>query len=79
VVQKCKATLKKLEKLTTARNSERVVVLRKEKIQEWKAAGSDFCKNCVFIDEAEVNLYAQRNHGCSRKCTPAKGIIPTAT
>ena len=32
-VQNCKATLKKLEKLTAARNSDRVVALRKEKLR----------------------------------------------
>jgi transposase len=79
LVQKCKVTLKKLEKLTVARNSDRVVALRKEKVEEWNATpGLDFCKNCVFIDEAGFNLHTQRNHGRSRKGTPAKGTIPTA-
>ena len=79
LVQNCKLTLKKLEKLTAARNSDRVVALRKEKVEEWKATRSlDFCKNCVFIDEAGFNLHTQRNHGCSRRGTPAKGTIPTA-
>ena len=79
LVQNCKVTLKKLEKLTAARNSDRVVALRKEKVEEWKATRSlDFCKNCVFIDEAGFNLHTQRNHGCSRRGTPAKGTIPTA-
>ena len=79
LVQNCKVTLKKLEKLTAARNSDRVVALRKEKVEEWKATPSlDFCKNCVFIDEAGFNLHTQRNHGRSRRGTPAKGTIPTA-
>lgn len=33
LVQNCKVTLKKLEKLTAARNSDRVVALRKEKLR----------------------------------------------
>jgi transposase len=58
LVQKWKVTLKKLEKLTTTRNSDQVVVLRKEKIEEWNAIPClDFCKNCVFIDEARFNLH----------------------
>jgi hypothetical protein len=38
-VQNCKLILKKLEKLTAARKSDRVVALRKEKVEEWKAYG----------------------------------------
>jgi hypothetical protein len=49
-----------------------------EKVEEWQAtSGSDFCKNCVFIDEAGFNLYTQRNHGRSGKGTPEKCIIHT--
>ena len=32
----------------------------------------------MFINEAGFNLHTQRNHGCSRRGTPAKGTIPTA-
>jgi transposase len=79
LVQKCKLTLKKLEKIPAARNSERVLKLRRERIEEWEAIPElDFAKNCVFIDEAGFNLHTQRNYGCSRKGTPAKGIVPTA-
>lgn len=79
LVQKCKVTLKKLEKLPAARSTERVLKLRKEKIEEWELTPSlDFTKNCVFIDEAGFNLHIQR--GCDRSLmgTPAKGIVPTA-
>jgi hypothetical protein len=49
-----------------------------EKVEEWKATpGSDFCKNCVFINEAGFNLYKQRNHGRSRKGIPEKCAIHT--
>ena len=72
-------TLKKLEKIPAARNSERVLKLRRERIEEWEAIPElDFAKNCVFIDEAGFNLHTQRNYGRSRKGTPAKGIVPTA-
>ena len=78
-MQKCKVTLKKLEKLLAARNSDRVVNLRKDKVEDWEATPDlDFCKNCVFIDEAWFNLHTQRNYGRSRKGTPAKGTVPTA-
>ena len=79
LVQQCKLTLKKLEKIPAARNSERVLKLRRERIEEWEAISElDFAKNCVFIDEAGFNLHTQRNYGRSRKGTPAKGIVPTA-
>jgi hypothetical protein len=69
----------KLEKLPAARNSDRVLKLRRERIEEWEANPElDYRKNCVFIDEAGFNLHIQRNYGRSRKGTPAKGIVPTA-
>jgi len=72
-------TLKKLEKLPATRNSDRVLRLRRERIEEWEATPElDYGKNCVFIDEAGFNLQTQRNYGRSRKGTPAKGIVPTA-
>ena len=79
LVQKCKVTLKKLEKIPAARNSERVLKLRRERIEEWEAIPElAFGKNCVFIDEAGFNLHTQRNYGRSRKGTPANGTVPTA-
>ena len=79
LVQKCKVTLKKIEKLPAARSTERVLKLRKEKIEEWEHTPSlDFTKNCVFIDEAGFNLHIQRGCDRSLKGTPAKGIVPTA-
>jgi hypothetical protein len=65
--------------LPAARNSDRVLKLRRERIEEWEANPElDYRKNCVFIDEAGFNLHTQRNYGRSRKGTPAKGIVPTA-
>lgn len=61
LVNKCRINLKKLEKLPAARNSDRVIALRKEKVGEWeKMQGLDFTKNCVFIDEAGFNLHTQK-------------------
>jgi transposase len=78
LVQKCKLTLKKLQKLPEARNSNRVLKLRKEKIEEWEAISElDYASNCVFIDEAGFNLHTQRNYGRSRKGTPARAVVPT--
>jgi hypothetical protein len=71
--------LKKLQKLPAARNSNRVLRLRKEKVEDWESTPDlDFTRNCVFIDEAGFNLHTQRNYGRSRNGTPAKGTIPTA-
>jgi hypothetical protein len=71
-------TVKKLQKLPAARNSDRVLKLRRERIEQWEAiAELDYGKNCVFIDEAGFNLHTQRNYSRCRKGTPAKGIVPT--
>jgi hypothetical protein len=79
LVHKCKLTLKKREKSPAARNSDRVLKLPKEKIEEWEAMSDmDFVRNCVFIDEAGFNLQTQRNYGRSRNGTSAKCIVPTA-
>jgi transposase len=78
LVQKCKLTLKKLEKLPAARNSDRVLRLRMAKVEEWEATPElDYGKNCIFIDEAGFNLHTQRNYVQCRKGTPANGIVPT--
>src|ERR1700731_3548901 len=71
--------VQKLEKLPAERNSDRVLRLRRQRIEEREATPElDYCKNCVFIDDAGFNLHTQRNYGRSRKGTPAKGIVPTA-
>ncbi|KAG0749715.1 hypothetical protein G6F62_011135 [Rhizopus arrhizus] len=78
LVHKHNITLKKLEKIPAARNSDRVIALRKAIIEQYKS-GTDmyFSKNCIFIDEADFNLHTQRNHGRSLKGTPAKSTVPT--
>ncbi|KAG0944558.1 hypothetical protein G6F57_002252 [Rhizopus arrhizus] len=71
-------TLKKLEKIPAARNSDRAIALRKAIVEQYKSdADMDFSKNCVFIDEAVFNLHTQRSHGRSLKGTPAKSTVPT--
>jgi transposase len=78
LVHKHNITLKKLEKIPAARNSDRVIALRKAIIEQYKSeADMDFSKNCVFIDEAGFNLHTQRNHGRSLKGTPAKSTVLT--
>ena len=60
LVQKCRVTLKKLEKLPAASNADRVINLRKEKVEQWEAMQDlDFAHNCVFIDESGFNLHIQ--------------------
>ncbi|ORE08860.1 hypothetical protein BCV72DRAFT_322519, partial [Rhizopus microsporus var. microsporus] len=78
LVHKHNITLKKLEKIPAARNSDRVIALRKAIIEQYKSvADMDFSKDCVFIDEAGFNLHTQRNHGRSLKGTPTKSTVPT--
>ncbi|KAI8346913.1 hypothetical protein EDC96DRAFT_417932, partial [Choanephora cucurbitarum] len=51
-------TLKKLKKIPAARNSDRVMALRKAIVEQYKSdADMDFSKNCAFIDEAGFNLH----------------------
>jgi transposase len=78
LVHKHNITLKKLEKIPAARNSDRVIALRKAIVEQYKSdADMNFSKNCVFIDEAVFNLHTQRSHGRSLKGTPAKSTVPT--
>ncbi|CEP16601.1 hypothetical protein [Parasitella parasitica] len=75
----CALSLKRLEKITGERNSERTLKLRKKSVQEWLADDEmDFERNCVFLDEAGFNLHITRNRGWSVKGTPAKVEVPTA-
>lgn len=67
-----------LEKITVARNSDRVVALLKAIIEQLQSMKDlDFAKNCVFTDEADFNLHTLRNFGRSFQGKPAKGTIPT--
>lgn len=52
--------------LTAARNTDWVIKLKKEKVENWeKVQGLDFIKNCIFFDDAGFNLHVQRNLGRS--------------
>jgi hypothetical protein len=62
--------------LPAARNADRVIKLRKEKV-EVGVQYIDFTKNCVLIDEAGFNMHTSRNFGRTLRGTPAKGIVPT--
>lgn len=67
----------KVEKLSPARNSDRVLKLGKEKIEKWQAVSDmDFTRNCVFVDEARFNLHTERNYDLSRKGTPTNSVVP---
>ncbi|KAG1452568.1 hypothetical protein G6F46_012474 [Rhizopus delemar] len=78
LVHKHNTTLKKLEKIPAARNSDRVIALRKAIIEQYTSdTDMDFPKNCVFINETGFNLHTQRNHGRPLKGTPAKSTVPT--
>ncbi|PIA17047.1 hypothetical protein COEREDRAFT_80760, partial [Coemansia reversa NRRL 1564] len=64
LVEKCRLTLKKLEKLPAEQNSDRVIALRKERVEQWKQMKDlDFTTNCVFIDKAGFNIHIHRNFG----------------
>lgn len=78
LVNKVHITLKKLEKITAARNSDRVIALRKAIIEQYVGNTElDFAKHCVFIDEAGFCLHTQSNHGRSYKGNPPKSIVLT--
>jgi hypothetical protein len=58
LVINCSLTLKRLYKIPEARNSERTINLRIERVSERiKDTNIDFRSNCVFIDEAGFNMH----------------------
>ncbi|KAG1356830.1 hypothetical protein G6F63_000219 [Rhizopus arrhizus] len=71
--------MKKLEKISVARNSEETLKKRKETILQWLADKEmDFENNCVFLDEAGFNLHMTRTRGWSKKGAPAKTTVPAS-
>ena len=49
--------LEKARKLSSARNTDRVISYGKRRVEEWEETPDlDFTKNLVFIDEVEFNL-----------------------
>lgn len=64
----CALSMKKLDKVSVARNSEETLKKRKETILQWLADREmDFENNCVFLDEAGFNLHMTRTRGWSKK------------
>jgi hypothetical protein len=53
-------TLKDARVCTMDRNASRTLNLRFGTINQWKAAGVNFIKNCVSLDEAGFNSYQIR-------------------
>ena len=66
LVQKCGLTMKKLEKISEARNSPETIQARYEWVYAFQQTGIDFQK-CVFIDEAGFNMHMKRTFGRSKK------------
>ncbi|KAG1473327.1 hypothetical protein G6F56_001016 [Rhizopus delemar] len=78
IAKHCNLTMKKPEKLPEARNDISTLEKRKKKIEEWMALQDfDHGKNCVFIDEAGLNLNIKRTFGRSERGTLAKAIVST--
>lgn len=78
LVQHASLTLKKLERVVTARAAHNNLNLRKERVLEWKAdKNMDWENRCVFIDEAGFNMHIRRNFGRSKRGTPAKTLLPS--
>ncbi|KAI8094820.1 uncharacterized protein B0P05DRAFT_461771, partial [Gilbertella persicaria] len=57
MTEKIRLSLKNSSLYTMNRDTNRTMGLRYKIITEWKAAGVDFQKNCVFIDEAGFNSH----------------------
>lgn len=63
--------MKKLEKISVARNSETVL--------QWLADKEmDFENNCLFLDEEEFNLHMTRTRDWSKKGESAKTTVPAS-
>lgn len=64
LVQYAFLTLKKLERIVTARAALSNFNQRRAKVLDWKAdENTDWQSNCVFIDEAGFNMHIRRNFG----------------
>jgi transposase len=69
--EKCHMSLKQTSKYTLERDVARTLNLRFQVITEWKAAGVDFQRNCVFVDEAGFNTHLVRNRAWAKIGDPA--------
>jgi transposase len=78
LVQHASLTLKKLDKIVAARNSENTLKQRRERVLEWMGDKEmNWFGNCVFIDEAGFNMHIRRNFGRSKRGLPAKIVLPS--
>ncbi|OAD00550.1 hypothetical protein MUCCIDRAFT_85955 [Mucor lusitanicus CBS 277.49] len=67
----CCLSIKKIEKHTQYRHTERVYKARQDVVAAWLLLDTnmDFQKNCVFLDDAGFNLQMTRTRGWSKKGT----------
>lgn len=77
ITEKCAMSLKQATVYTAERDSSRTIELRHKIVSEWKAAGVDFKKNCVFIDEAGFNSHMIRGRAWSKVGEPASVKVHT--
>ncbi|KAG1143384.1 hypothetical protein G6F37_012093 [Rhizopus arrhizus] len=71
--------MKKLEKISVARNSEETLKKRKDPILQWLADKEMvFENNCVFLDEVGFNLHMTCTRGWSKKGVPAETTVPAS-
>lgn len=69
--EKCALSLKQASKYTAERDAPRTLNLRFDIITQWKAAGVDYQKNCVFVDEAGFHTQMIRGRAWAKKGDPA--------
>jgi thymidine kinase len=63
--------LKQATKYTIEIDAPRAIELRFNIVSQWKAAGVDFQRDCVFVDEAGFHSQMMRNRAWSKVGTPA--------
>lgn len=76
MVKYCKASLKNVIPYDIEKDSDRTIQLRFEFINAWKAAGVDYMKNCVCVDEAGFNSHQTRRLGWSKVGKLAVAKVP---
>ncbi|KAI9308132.1 hypothetical protein BJ944DRAFT_156784, partial [Cunninghamella echinulata] len=69
--------LKRAQKNTMDRDSDRAIDLRYNIVPEWKKIGVEFIYNCVFIDEAGFDTHTIRNRAQPKVDEPAVVKVPT--
>ena len=74
LVARCGLTMKKLESISEARNSQKTITARMQWVLKVEEEKIDF-ESCVFIDESGFNFHMRRTFGRSRRGTPAKIVV----